>query len=84
MAAEQAILRRAATGQPFVSDDIHEDVGSPLGCSPNTMGALILSAARAGTIVEVGYRQSTRRSARCRTVAVWQGAPGIESEDGAA
>lgn len=81
MAAEAVLRELAASGRPFVADDVRERVGSPLGSSVNTMGALFLNAAREGLIVHRGWRQSTRREAHARALRVWIGA---EHEAGAA
>lgn len=73
LAGEQAIRTLAKSGREFSSDDVHEMVGHPLGCSSAVMGSLILTAAKSGVIEHVGYRQSRRREAHGRVVKTWRG-----------
>jgi hypothetical protein len=71
--ADAWIAEMAATGVTFTADDMVACLGLPVASSPNAVGARFLKAARAGTIVKIGYRPSTRASRRASVVAVWQG-----------
>lgn len=72
-ALADAIEARATTGHTFTSDDIHADVGPVLDAWPQLLGARFNAAAKAGLIVRVGYRQSTRPSRHAAVIAMWQG-----------
>lgn len=72
-AAERALRDLAASGGVFSSDDLHERVGGPLGCSSAVMGSLFLSAARRGEIEHIGYIKSKRPSSHGREVKTWRG-----------
>lgn len=74
MAGEQALADLARSGREFSSDDVHEAVGSPLGCGPGVIGSLFLMAARRGEIVHTGYVQSRRATSHGRVIKTWRGA----------
>ena len=72
---ERAIARRAATGEPFTSDDLHDDLDADvLPHDGASMGALVNAAARSGLIEECGYVKSRRPEARSRRIVQWVGA----------
>lgn len=74
VAAEAAIDELARAGAVFTADDVRDRVGHALGREhTNALGGLFAAACRAGRIVPVGYRQSTRADARGRVVRIWRG-----------
>lgn len=73
LAAEAAIRRLAASGKNFTSDDIDAIVGRPPGHA-NSVGGLIIGAAKRGLIEPAGYAQSKRPAANARAIRVWRAA----------
>ena len=65
------ILALAATGHPFVSDDVAD--GMPDLDHPNRLGAIMRAAAAEGLIEAVGYQPSTKPSRHGAIVRVWRG-----------
>jgi hypothetical protein len=72
-----AIVQLAASGRRFTADDVRA-LGIDDPASPRAWGARFLGAARAGLIVRVGYRPSTRASVHAHPIAEWQGAAAAE------
>lgn len=73
IAAEATILRLAASGRAFTSEDVRAEVGVMTGRA-SALGAVIRAAAQAGRIVAVGYQPATRPDAHARVLRVWRGA----------
>lgn len=55
----------------FTAEDVRRMIGDPP--HPNVLGAALSAAARAGTIVAVGWTDSTRTAARGRPLRKWEG-----------
>ena len=73
--AEDELDRLIDTGRPFTADDLRSVVGDPPdGAHVNGVGSLFTNATRAGRILMVGYRPSSRPQARGRVLRVWRGA----------
>lgn len=74
--ATAAISTLAATGHPFTSDDIWDQIGDPRiwGVEPRTLGPVLQSAARELLIKPTGAkRQPARSSSKNRPIAEWVG-----------
>lgn len=70
-----AIAVLADGGAAFSSDDIRREAGdTPVGCSPNLIGALVNSALRQGLIHQVGYTRSGRVIGHGNRVGLYCGA----------
>lgn len=72
LAADAAIERLAATGDPFTADEVRAMVGPPVG-SASAMGPRFTAAAAAGIIRKIGYRQSSSPTRHAGILAVWRG-----------
>lgn len=70
--ALRAVEHLASTGREFTADDLR-DLGVPEPDNSARWGALFLAAARAGTVVCVGARRSTRGPRHGSLVRVWRG-----------
>lgn len=70
-AADAAIARLARTGRPFTAEDLTDLVGMPP--RHNAIGSRFTTAARAGLIEEIGYKQSTRAARHASRMLVWRG-----------
>jgi hypothetical protein len=69
--AGQVLDGLIARGGEFTTDQLWEVLPS---CpEPRAMGAVIRSAARAGRIVQTGYRRSSRAACHARPIPVWKG-----------
>ena len=71
--ALRAVETLAASGREFTADDVR-DLGVPEPDQPNRWGGLFLAASRAGTVVCVGARRSTRGARNASLTRVWRGA----------
>jgi hypothetical protein len=72
--ATSAVRRAARSGHTFTSDDLRAwPYGVPEPRHGSHWGALLMVCAKRGEIEQVGHRQSTRRTAQRRTIAVWRG-----------
>lgn len=65
----KAILR-FAPGVAFTSDDLRKRVRGE--GHPNTWGASLHNACRAGLLVHEGFRRSKRPESHARVVAIWR------------
>jgi hypothetical protein len=63
------IMCLVANGNEITAEDVREWVGEPP--SPNAMGALFLTACRAGIVVRVGYRQAKRPERHASVLGVY-------------
>jgi hypothetical protein len=61
---------RAKLGNEFCSDDLHRIMPAPP--SPNHWGSLVAHLKKAGSIRKIGYKVSTRPTANCRPVSLWE------------
>lgn len=64
-----------APGALVTAEDVTAAVGLPNAAASNrnnAVGAALLTAARAGVLVKVGYQQATRKESHARVIAVWQ------------
>ena len=68
---EETIRTHARSGREFTALDVRKIIGHL--DSPNLMGAMFLSAAKAGLIERVRYIHSKAESRRSGAVAVWRG-----------
>ena len=86
-AAMTELLRRAATGERFTSEDITNTVGLPSGDTAlnrnNAVGALIGSAVKRKEIIEVDWTRSTRPTSNGARLGVYVGTQ-FARKDGAA
>lgn len=86
-AAMTELLRRAASGERFTSEDITNTVGLPSGDTAlnrnNAVGALIGSAVKRKQIVEVAWVRSTRPTSNGARLGVYVGVQ-FARKDGAA
>lgn len=76
--AWRAIVRLAASGQPFTSEAVVAAIGLPSGTVAsnrnNAVGAIMNAAARAGFIRKTGRRVlAHRRPSHARELAEWEG-----------
>lgn len=71
--ARRTLDALAAAGEPFTAEHLRARCGSPLGPSPNAIGAVFAVASREGRIVAVGWRAASRPEAAGRTLRVWIG-----------
>lgn len=77
--AADAIERLAATGRPFMSDDVWPAIGRDADPPANmrALGPIMMRAARAGRIVKTGdYRPSVR--SRLAPKPLWVGAEWVQ------
>lgn len=75
-AAWQALLQLAASGEPFTSEHITEQVGLPRRSATganSAMGALIGTASRAGIIRLVGSTTAARPISHGAQIGLWEG-----------
>lgn len=70
-ALDQLIARYAATGKPFSSNDLRDQI--PEGVRPNAIGGRFREAARKGLIRSVGWVPSSKQNTHGHPVRVWQG-----------
>lgn len=63
------IMCLVANGNEITAEDVRDWVGEPP--SPNAMGALFLTACRAGIVVKVGYRQAKRPQRHASVLGVY-------------
>jgi hypothetical protein len=78
-AAFQAIERLAATGEPFISDDVWNELGASLSDVTNqrALGPVMMSARKKGIIEKTGgYRPSVRSNLSPKPLWV-----GVKNED---
>lgn len=64
---------RVAAGlipREFSTDDLHSVYDEP--SEPNAWGSMLAQLKKAGTIIKVGYRVSSRPSANCRPISLWR------------
>jgi hypothetical protein len=73
LTVDRVIADLAATGDDFTAEDVRARAGDPLASSPNTLGAAIAAAVRAGVIEQAGYQQARRPEAHARVLRVWRG-----------
>lgn len=70
--ATRVIIRLAATGILFTSEDVVDEVGLPP--HPNATGGVFLRASKRGLIVWSGQLQKAKRDARhASMLRVWRG-----------
>lgn len=70
-AVDALIARYAATGRPFSSNDLRDQL--PEGIRPGAIGGRYSYAAKRGLIRPVGYVASTDPKTHSHPVRVWQG-----------
>ena len=70
---DHVIAALAATGKEFSAVDVRALCGDPPNHF-NAMGARFLAAARAGIVVRVGYRPSSRATLHAHPITIWRGA----------
>lgn len=73
--AEAELDKLISSRREFTADDLRAVVGDPPdGRHVCGVGGLFLRASKAGRLLMVGYRPSTRPEARGRVLRVWRGA----------
>jgi hypothetical protein len=63
------IMCLVSNGNEITAEDVREWVGEPP--SPNAMGALFLTACRAGIVERIGYRQAKRPERHASVLGVY-------------
>lgn len=75
--ARTTILRLAASGERFTSEDVVARIGLPTGDAGanrnNAVGAVFAAASRRGWITRVDYVKAKRAALHAAVVAVWIG-----------
>lgn len=71
--AEEAVLRLAASGRPFCTDDVR-DLGVPEPGQPNRWGALLVALHKGGHIVPLSTVTARRRARHAGLNRLWVGA----------
>ena len=65
-----AIFPSIGITKHFTTDELHNLFTAPP--HPNHWGSLMASLKKRGWVVKAGYRVSTRPSANCRPVSLWE------------
>jgi hypothetical protein len=68
--AGQAINQLVAKGDPFTAEDVRALAGDP--DHPNSMGAALSKAARAGRISAIGWGEPSRTERHGNKMRIWQ------------
>jgi hypothetical protein len=63
------IMTLVANGNEITAEDVRQWIGEPP--TPNAMGALFLTACRAGIVTRIGYRQATRPERHASVLGVY-------------
>lgn len=71
--ARDVIIELARVGAPFTAEDVRHFAGDPPAGAPNTMGAMLRTAAVKGIIRREGIGTSTRPSSHARMMTRWIG-----------
>ena len=69
-----AVERIIAKGEPFIVDDVINEIGLPTSDGKNnSVGGLMSQLAHAGLIKKVGFKTATRERSHGRIIHLWAG-----------
>ena len=70
----EAVERIIAKGEPFIVDDVINEIGLPTSDGKNnSVGGLMSQLAHAGLIKKVVYKTATREASHGRIIHLWAG-----------